>query len=617
MAFNKVTRAALLTALIFQNLSQCLASQAPNLTSSNSAELSAATDYDMVVNRSGNASNDCHRRPWRVGNDCSECADSLDGAIYCDSSELFMESLFCMAYDERIGEELVAKCPYTYTPFNHPNISTIGLYVKLPYTHAEIESSVCDRFNRQGLFCGQCKENYSLPMYPDFLKCVECNPSDYLKNWMLYIVLSYGPLTVFLILVICLRISATSAPMNSFIFISQIISQPPFQRGFIHTLNVSYLSKGAQLILRVLQSLYGIWNLTFFTALITPFCLPHQNVYRVMSLTYIEALYPLILLISVYILVELHSKNFKLVVWLWAPFSVCYTRFRRQWDIKSSIVDAFATFLLLSYVKFLFVSADILAPTKVWSKNGSTLAIASYFDARVELSADPKLIFTVIGIGLLLLVFVFLPAILLLLYPCGFCQKCLTRCRLNFQALRFLMESFYGCYSDGTDGSRDCRYFASVYLFARIAISVEYMITASTYHSAVLITCTALAVLVAAVHPYNRMNNTFNHVDPIMMLFLVVWLVCFKELHVTGGKHHKTQLSLIPLLYMSLFLPLLIMFFYAMRQILMKKWLRACCKKPQNQYERLDDDILEQRSLIPHTNVQKRHNSSSIAELLG
>ena len=89
------------------------------------------------------------------------------------------------------------------------------------------------------------------------------------------------------------------------------------------------------------------------------------------------------------------------------------------------------------------------------------------------------------------------------------------------------MESFHGsigCYKNGTDRSRDCRYFASAFLFAHIAISEEYMLTASSssYVSAILLTCMTLVDLIATVHPYNRKNNTFNHLDPILMLFFVL-----------------------------------------------------------------------------------------------
>ena len=133
-------------------------------------------------------------------------------------------------------------------------------------------------------------------MYPDFIKCVECDPRNYARNWVLYIVISFGPLTLFLILVVCLRISATSAPLNSFIFVSQIITLPPFEREFYRTINSTILPHGAKVFMNFLHSLYGFWNLNFFTTLIPSFCLPRQTVVNVISFAYITALYPLLLL---------------------------------------------------------------------------------------------------------------------------------------------------------------------------------------------------------------------------------------------------------------------------------------------------------------------------------
>ena len=166
-------------------------------------------------------SSNCRGRPWLLGDDC-ECGDPLDS-----TKEVFLLSGFCMAYDKHIGEEVVGRCPYTYTLFSDPNVSNVGLYLKMPSSVDQLEHTLCDHLNRHGLFCGKCKINYSSPMYPDFIKCVECDPSHHVRNWMLYIIISFGPLNVFL--VVCLRINATSASMNAFIFVSQIISHPPFQ----------------------------------------------------------------------------------------------------------------------------------------------------------------------------------------------------------------------------------------------------------------------------------------------------------------------------------------------------------------------------------------------------
>ena len=49
--------------------------------------------------------------------------------------------------------------------------------------------------------------------------------------------------------------------------------------------------------------------------------------------------------------------------------------FRRSWDIRTSVVNSFATFFYLSYIKVLSVTTDLLVPTQVYKlgSNGSVL----------------------------------------------------------------------------------------------------------------------------------------------------------------------------------------------------------------------------------------------------
>jgi hypothetical protein len=256
----------------------------------------------------------------------------------------------------------------------------------------------------------------------------------------------------------------------------------------------------------------------------------------------------------------------------------------------------------------LFVSSDFFAPSQIYTKNGTLLSSASYFDASIMSSpvSKPKLILGTIGIVFLLLVFVFLPAFLLLLYPCGFCQKCLSFAHLNSQALRFLMDSFQGCYKNGTNGVRDYRSFAAVFLFVRIAISFDYAFAYFEYHTSVQITCTVLAVMIAVVHPYNKQNAIFNHLDPLMIFFLIFWIAIFHGTRQAAGKHLRFQHVNLPMCYIMLILPILLIITY---------WLRSVFKKRAWRFRRLlrkshsDEDLLEQRSHSPYVS-----QSSSDAE---
>ena len=61
----------------------------------------------------------------------------------------------------------------------------------------------------------------------------------------------------------------------------------------------------------------------------------------------------------------------------------------------------------------------------------------------------------------MLSVFNILPTLLLLLYPCGCFQKCLTCCGIKSVTLHTFMDALQGCYRYQP---RDCRYFAGIYL---------------------------------------------------------------------------------------------------------------------------------------------------------
>lgn len=56
------------------------------------------------------------------------------------------------------------------------------------------------------------------------MKCIKCTNAKY--NWLISIVAAFIPSTVLLMIFITLRISFMSAPLNAFIFVSQIIASP-------------------------------------------------------------------------------------------------------------------------------------------------------------------------------------------------------------------------------------------------------------------------------------------------------------------------------------------------------------------------------------------------------
>ena len=270
-----------------------------------------------------------------------------------------------------------------------------------------------------------------------------------------------------------------------------------------------------------IYTFYGMWNLDFFRLQYTPFCLhPVTTTVQMLALDYIIAVYPLVLLVVVYLFVKIHDANFRVIVCLWRPFHRSFAYFRRDWNIKTSLIDAFATFLLLSYTKFLFVSFELLIPTSIYNIEGE--ALSKYYlcwDGTIEYFGSEHLPYAFLALTVLI-IFNILPLLLLCLYPSRWFQKCLNSCRFQKQALHIFMDAFQGCYKDGTNGSRDCRWFAGLYLFFRMFIMV--VLGLSLYKSFVpLAGCAVvvLLVLTAALQPYK--TNVRNRINVFFLLVIV------------------------------------------------------------------------------------------------
>ena len=111
---------------------------------------------------------------------------------------------------------------------------------------------------------------------------------------------------------------------------------------------------------------------------------------------------------------------------------------------------------------------------------------------------------------------------------------------------------------DGTDSTRDTRYFAAVYLLARIVIVVAYAVTLTTFYYALGLIL-VLALIVIVVKPYR--NTVYNRVDSVLILLLAMVyssILSYNIASVKESRHVKATLSMsfivaaLPLVYLFL-----------------------------------------------------------------
>ena len=448
--------------------------------------------------------------PWFIpgndGNNCT-CGNTCWNIVKCDiaSQQSHLLTCYCMTYDK--GIRVIGHCLSGCRLPNEQN----SFYVSLPPTVPELMQMMCGHANREGQLCGRCKDGFAVPIYSYDMACVRC--SEHTTNWVKYIAAAFLPLTAFLVIVVVFRISACSAQLHGFVLFSQLAAAPPQMRVVANA--SMYSIDGYQRIVEYygLFSFYGIWNLDFFRLLYSPFCLyPNMTMLEALAFDYIIAVYPLALIAIMYLLIKLHDHNFRPVVLLWKPFHFCTARFRRQLDIRGSLVDAYATFFVLAYLKIVNISFDLLLPTQLFDIHGQTIDKRYlYYDATVEFFGETHCPYAILAIAVLV-VFVFSPLLLLIVYPCRCFHRCTQHCGFTCNILHTFMDAFQGCYKDGTNGTRDCRYFPIVYFILRILMLLTYTITLSAFYyplSAVMLM--AAALLVAIVHPYKKaFYNAFD-----------------------------------------------------------------------------------------------------------
>ena len=310
------------------------------------------------------------------------------------------------------------------------------------------------------------------------------------------------------------------------------------------------------MLLKVILSLCGLWNLDFFRSIVPPFCVsPNMKNLHAFALEYIEAFYPLILILITYICIKLHDHNFRPVVLLWKPFHRCFVYFRRSWDSEASIINAFATFLLLSFSKILFASFTLLYGIRVdvLNENGTWISYPSvmYYDSTVKHFSDDHLPFAAVSIcvGLLFIVF---PILLLILYPTRIFRKCITCCQFRrWHALHTFIEAFQGQYKDGTNGTRDFRMVSALYLVFRIAALYGY---SHTHYSdnhvngwlIAAVVCGSTSLVFAIIRPYKV--KYFNVIDSIILALCALLSLLCQDILANQGYRHKIVLVVCGLL---------------------------------------------------------------------
>ena len=500
---------------------------------------------------------ECHYT-WQFFNTSTkkcECGSDMHGAILCNdtTNDVRILGCHCMALNTNTGQFEFGKCFIGCTGSFQ---ALHGIYNPVPKHPSRLNEWMCKRLNMNGTMCGNCLPGYSRKVYSYDLSCHQCSSSRF-QNIAKFLAASFGPLTLFYVLVVVFKISATSPKLSSYVIFSQWIAEPLNVRTVLSTIQEH---PSINIVSGILISAYGVWNLDFFRTLYGPICLDIPMLLT-LALDYTAALYSLFLIVLTYLLIKLHSRNTKIIVCLWKHIERILTFFKENWSMQASMVDVFSTFFLLSYTKLLSVSFTLLIPTTLHDIHGHKIGLFLYYDTSIRYFSREHLPYGITAI-VVLFICVIIPTLFLALYPFKWFQSCLNCCRIRNPAIHTFADCYLGWFKDGTQpGTRDHRFVVSMYLGLRIFMYIFYAFSLNMYLYAFgTVVLISFTIIVSLIRPYKKQWAIYNVIDPALISMVALWygtVICLNIAHERAFEfiYFSATLSfivaLVPLVYMT------------------------------------------------------------------
>ena len=458
-----------------------------------------------------------------------ECGVELSGQIICheDENTVDVSMGLCMTLDYSTEVVLAGYCPYGYI-----SNMTNRMYSTLPTDPTHLNEKTCGPYNREGLLCGYCIEGFGPAVYSTDLSCANCTDISTGLAIMCYLLLQFLPLTVFFLLIAIFHFNITSGPMLGYVMFCQAYSFTVQWDMFLTNSVLSHLPLPLATVGRVSMALADIWNLHFFRFVLPPFCLSDRMTgIHVHMLNFLTAVYPVLLMVTAYIAIELHARNCRCVHFVWKPFGICFSKFQNRWSAGDSVIHTFATFIMLSSYTVTYDTLSIIISVNIHHVNGAVSKKVLYYDPTVVAYSSEHIPYLVVAVVVCFLVAV-CPALLLCLYPTRLYER-LSRCCSPRKriAIKTFAEALHSCFKNGLNGTRDYRAISGFLITAPLLYFVYVVIRLANRntmpHYIVFIVLGVLFILVSVIVAYFRpcksliMNLSFGY---HFMLFGILYI---------------------------------------------------------------------------------------------
>ena len=172
-------------------------------------------------------------------------------------------------------------------------------------------------------------------------------------------------------------------------------------------------------------------------------------------------------------------------------------------------------------------------------------------------------------------VFVIIPTLILILYPFRCFQKCISYYQIQWHFLHAFVDSFQGCYKDGTEpGTCDLRWFSAYGLVLRLGICIIFTLTLNTMYF-IYATLLILIVVIFLVNfqPHKFSVSHYTAIDITFLILLLLHYMSIIGLHIIILKGQQYLYLMYILAFFSCFIPVIYLIFITLQWMYLKrKW---------------------------------------------
>ena len=416
--------------------------------------LALASGY-AVVDQSSECPNWYHRPQ---GSHHCQCGPTLKGGIMCSDDGVYVRVDYIMTWDTATNQTIAALSNYG----GYVNYSAIinRVYTLMPSDSRDLNETVCAPNNRQGFLCEDCVPGFGPTAYSP--KCMDCKKLSTVSASAIFLTLKLFPITIMFILLMIFRVNITKGPLFGYVFYCQAHVLAMTRMIVFHKLFLLKVHSYGW-VLQISLFLSSFW-VTDFSLLGDNYCISESlNKMDVLLLNFVSVLYQLLLVTLTFTLIELHAGNCRPFVIMWKPFGRCFSKIRRNWSATDSIVHAYATLLLLSFVTLNNNFYQILQSTNVYNSTGKVYTNVLLNMPSINVYSSKYIYYLVIVVMLMFLLSV-CPTALLFIYSIKMLRKNVSNCcSLRIQiVLNIFVDTFQGTFKDGLNGTREYRIFPAI-----------------------------------------------------------------------------------------------------------------------------------------------------------